>query len=163
MASRMTKMPRHPTASVSTPPSTGAATGAMPLMTPMTARTLTSLLAAVTVGGHGTGDDDAAGGPYALKSRMPTNTYTVGEKMQITVEATNSSRETRSSGRRPNLSLSGPNSSLSERETGHARREAHLYHRLRSAEINCHGGSVGRYMSVTSGPKAVRMPSRTIR
>jgi len=46
--------------------------------------------------------------PMPWKSRMPTNTYIVGEKMQITVEATNSSRETRSSGRRPNLSLSGP-------------------------------------------------------
>ena len=140
MASRMTKMPRHPTASVSTPPSTGAATGAMPLMTPMTARTLTSSFAAVTVGGHGTGDDDAAGGPYALEEPHAHEYVYRGRE-----DANHCGSDEQQQGdeeQRPPAELVAQRAEqqLSERETGHARREAHLYHRLRSAEINCHGG-----------------------
>ena len=101
---------------------------------------LDQLLAAVTVGGHGTGDDDAAGGPYALEEPHAHEYVYRGRE-----DANHCGSDEQQQGdeeQRPPAELVAQRAEqqLSERETGHARREAHLYHRLRSAEINCHGG-----------------------
>ena len=84
-------------------------------------------------------------------------------KMQSSVEPMKSHMAVSSGVRRPYLSLRGPKSSCP------AARPIMLVVRpictideeVRKKSVMA--GSVGRYMSVTSGPKAVRMPSRTIR
>lgn len=89
---------------------------------------LDQLLAAVTVGGHGTGDDDAAGGPYALEEPHAHEYVYRGRE-----DANHCGSDEQQQGdeeQRPPAELVAQRAEkeLAERQARHARGEAHLYH-----------------------------------
>ena len=106
---KMPNTPRQPVTFNTAPPSTGAATGAMPLIAPIMASALARLAPlnlSVAMEREITIPPAAA---MPCTKRSTTNVWMFGAKIHASVEAKNSHMEISSGARRPYLSLSGPN------------------------------------------------------
>ena len=159
----MQKMPCQPIRSVRAPPMIGAVTGATPLIAPITASMRPSSAPenlSVATEREMTMPPDAA---TPWMNRMVTNCSMLCAVMQSTVDTRKSAMAASSGLRRPYLSLNGPKKSCPTASPIMLVVSPIWTIDDEVAKNPAIEGSVGRYMSVTKGPKAVSMPSRISR
>ena len=160
MINSIIKIPFQPIESVRNPPNTGEATGAIPLIAPMMAmafaRSCPENLSVATDREMTIPPDPAI--PCNKRKVMKLSMF--GEKIQNTVETIKSNMEISNSGRRPYLSLNGPkkicpiaNPIILDVSPSCTIDEF-------VSKYPAIVGRLGKYISVTKGPKAVRAPNK---
>ena len=157
----MANTPRQPVTFNTAPPITGAATGAMPLMAPITAKALAKLAPlnlSVAIEREMT-IPPAPAIPWIKRKAIKTSI--LGEKIQASVEPKNNHMDTNSGWRRPNLSLNGPNKICPTANPSMEKVSPSCTMEALVLKYDVIAGRLGKYISVTKGPKADKPPMVT--
>ena len=143
------------------PPMMGADTGAIPLMAPTIANALARLAPlnlSVAIEREIT-IPPAAAQPCTKRNR--TKNQMPGAQMHPNVAPKKSHKEIRSGKRRPYLSLSGPNRICPAAKPNMEKVSPNCTCGVLALKNAVMAGRLGKYISVTNGPKAVSMPKNT--